>query len=221
MLTPRLESILGLISYKTVADIGTDHAYIPIELLKRGQADHAIACDIRPGPLAIAEKNVKKYGLSDKIELRLGGGFSPIKSGETETAVIAGMGGEMIIKILSEDLEKTKGFRELILQPMNCQRELRLWLLENGFSIKKEELEREGFKVYNLMRVCFSGETKTADELELHLPKSLYSHPLFGMLLEKKRREFTKILKGNERAGDKDYDVINKYSELLKELDKI
>ena len=216
MITPRLDNILTHISGKTMADIGTDHAYIPISLIKDGRVDMAIACDIKPGPLEIAEKNIKKYGFEDKIELRLGSGLEPITEAEVETVVIAGMGGEMIINILKN--EKSRSFPELILQPMNYQAELRLWLFENGFSILSEDLSKEGFKVYNLIKARPGKSHEKFTEIDLHLPKSLRSHPLFPMLYDKKKREFTKILTGLKKAQNKDTRLITFYENLLEEM---
>lgn len=219
MITPRLNSILNNITGKTIADIGTDHAYIPIKLAQNNKVIHAVACDIKEGPLNIAKKNVEKYDLSNIIELRLGSGLEPLKENEVESVIIAGMGGEMIINILKN--EKSRTFGEFILQPMNYQAELRKWLLKNDFTIISEDLAKEGFKIYNLFKVKPGKTESFQKELEYHLPKYLYNHPLFPMLFEKKKREFTKILNGLKNAENKDIFLINKYSELLKEMEKI
>ena len=219
MITPRLNCILNNITGKTVADIGTDHAYIPIKLAQDNKIIHAIACDIKEGPLKIAKNNVEKYGFSNIIELRLGSGLEPLSENETESVVIAGMGGEMIINILKN--EKSSSFQELILQPMNYQAELRKWLSENDFTIISEDLSLEGFKVYNLLKVKKGTATKFENKLKYHLPKYLYSHPLFNELLSKKKREFTKILTGLKKAEKKDDFLIKKYSDFLKEIENI
>lgn len=219
MITPRLNSILKHVTGKIIADIGTDHAYIPIKLAQDKKIIHAIACDIKEGPLAIAKKNVDKYALSDIIELRLGAGLEPLNPGEADTVVIAGMGGEMIINILKN--EKSSTFNEFLLQPMNCQAELRKWLLNNGFTIISEDLSKEGFKVYNLLKVRPGSMEFFKNELQYHLPKYLYENPLFPMLFEKKKREFTKILTGLKKSENKDQLLIDKYSGLLKEMENI
>lgn len=221
MITPRLEMILRHIRGKTCADIGTDHAYVPIKLFEAGIK--VIATDIMPGPLKIAAENIRKQNAD--VELRLGGGLSPIKKGEVDTVIIAGMGGEMILKIISEDYEKAKGFR-LILQPMNRQDELREYLLNNGFNIIEEDLAIEGFKVYNLIVAEFSGKEKRelgkySREIDRHLPKCLYNNPCFFALLEKKKREFTKILSGLKKSKDTNLEEIKKFEELLLEIEKI
>ena len=219
MITPRLNSILQHITGKTVADIGTDHAYIPISLAKNGRISRAVACDIKKGPLDIARKNVEKYGFSDIIELRLGAGLEPLSENETETVIIAGMGGEMIMNILEN--EKSHTFGEIILQPMNCQAELRKWLTGHNFEIISEDLSKESFKVYNLIKIRPGKMKNFESEIELHLPAYLHENPLFPMLYEKKKREFTKILTGLEKAEKKDREMLSKYSALLEEMKKI
>lgn len=221
MITPRLEMILRHICGNSCADIGTDHAYVPIKLWERGIK--VIATDIMPGPLKIAAENVKKQNAD--IELRLGGGLSPIQKGEVDTIIIAGMGGEMIEKILSEDADKTDGVT-FILQPMNRQYELRTFLLNNGFYIIEEDLAQEGFKVYNLIVATKDG-TKSGQalsynsETELHLPASLKSHPCFEALLNKKQREFSKILSGLKKSKDANPIEVKKLEALLLEIDNI
>lgn len=221
MITPRLEMILRHICDGPCADIGTDHAYIPIKLWEAGIK--VIATDIMPGPLKIAAENVKKQNA--EVELRLGGGLSPIKKGEVQSVIIAGMGGEMIEKILSEGANKTEGVT-FVLQPMNRQYELRTFLLNNGFYIIEEDLAQEGFKVYNLI-VATNDEAKSGQalsynsEIELHLPVSLRSHPCFSALLNKKKREFSKILSGLKKSKDANPDEVKKLEALLLEIDKI
>lgn len=219
MITPRLNSILKHITGKTIADIGTDHAYIPIKLAQDNKIIHAIACDIKEGPLNIAKKNIEKYDFSNIIELRLGSGLDPLNENEVESVIIAGMGGEMIINILKN--EKSHTFSELILQPMNYQAELRKWLSVNDFTIISEDLSAEGFKIYNLLKLKPGKTNKFKNELSYHLPEYLYSNPLFPKLLEKKKREFTKILTGLKKAEKKDEFLIDKYTEFLKEMEKI
>ena len=182
MITPRLEMILRHICGKICADVGTDHAYVPIKLSEAGIK--VIATDIMPGPLKIAAENVKKQGAD--VELRLGAGLSPIKKGEVDSVIIAGMGGEMIEKILSEDADKTDGVT-FILQPMNRQYELRTFLLNNGCYIVDEDLAQEGYKVYNLILATKDG-TKSGHALSYNTeiappaPSSLLYHPSFSSL---------------------------------------
>ena len=106
MITPRLKCIIDHTKGNRIADIGTDHAYIPIYLVENDLAEYVIAGDVRQGPVDIAKANVEKHKLSDKIEVRLGSGLSVIEKGEVDTVIIAGMGGQLISEILSADTER-------------------------------------------------------------------------------------------------------------------
>lgn len=219
MLTPRLKMLTEHIYTKSAADIGTDHAYVPIYLVQNGILEKAAATDINKGPLKIAEENVKKYGLEGKISLRLGAGLQPVEYGEFETIVIAGMGGEVIKNILENDLKKAQRAEYLVLQPMNSQALLRKWLSENGFSIFCEDITNEGYKVYNLIVAKSGNGYEYKDEFDLHLPEYLYSHENYGLLRDKKRREFLKIKTGMEAAAKKDLPLVEKYSEFIERID--
>ncbi|MDO4618813.1 MAG: class I SAM-dependent methyltransferase [Clostridia bacterium] len=214
MLKKRLDMILSHIDGDAVADIGTDHGYIPVKLALSGKVKKIIATDLNKGPLDAARKNAEDNNVS--FDLRLGSGLSPIEENECDTIVIAGMGGELISEILRADLDKAKKADRLLLQPMNSQDTLRKFLLENGFSITEEDLEVEGFKVYNLI-IAQKGEGEIPyDEIFWHLPESLNCHPIFPKLIKKKLHEFDKILEGLLKAKDKDFDLIEKYQYLKK-----
>lgn len=217
MITPRLKMIIDMVSEKTIADIGTDHAYIPIKLASTLAIKKAIATDKNKGPLKIAEENVVKYGLGDMVELRLGEGLAPINRGECELIIIAGMGGKLIGDIIEADLDKAKGSK-LLLQPMNAQAELRQRLINLGFRITREELSCEGFKVYNAF-LCEEGEESLPNEEKyLHIPKELSDNKYYNMLIDKKIRELEKIIKGLENAKNPDYSEICKLKDLLGDI---
>lgn len=215
MLTPRTECIMSHITKRTVADIGTDHAYIPIALIEKNICDRVIATDIKQGPVDIAVKNIEKYGFSDKITVRKGAGLIPVDEGECEECIIAGMGGMTIRNILEE---KTLQGCSYILQPMNCQYELRKYLFENGFEITNEDLAVEGFKVYNIICVKKGNPTLPTEEIDYHIPPSLYNHKYINELKAKKRREFTKIKTGMEKSSESNENLIKYYEELLSKL---
>lgn len=218
MITPRLDLILKHISGNSVADIGTDHGYIPIKLSEKGK--RVIATDIKQGPLDMAKAHIKKHNCD--VELRLGAGLEPISVGETENIVIAGMGGEMIIKILSSEEEKARA-STLILQPMNSQYELRKFLSENNYKVIAEDLALEGFKVYNLLVVTSGQGEHYEKDIDMHLPKSLYSHKYFIPLLEKKKREFTRIYQGlcaSENSSSDDIEYAKATLEAITKIEK-
>jgi len=142
---------------KSVADIGTDHAFLPIYLIKEGLAERVIACDIAEGPLSVAKANITKYGLLDKIELRLANGLLGLAPKEVDAVTILGMGGETIADILTDSPWVKNPDITLILQPMSCDDRLREYLLNEGLEIKSElGVESQG-RFYTVMKVAFSG----------------------------------------------------------------
>lgn len=214
MQTDRLNMIIKHTTGQAVADIGTDHAYIPVQLIQQKKAERVIATDVRTGPLEAARRSIAKAGVCG-IELRLGSGLSPIAPGECDDIIIAGMGGELICTILAEGEKTAKKASRLLLQPMNSQDMLRDYLSKNGYFIAEEDIVCEGFKVYNLI-IAYEGAGRSfCDETELHLPVYLRQHSEFPALVQKKLREFTKILNGLERAKEKNYFEIERYRRLL------
>lgn len=217
MLTPRLNCILKYVNCEVAADIGTDHAYVSIELIKSGRAKRVIAADINKGPLDIAYANIKKNCLEDKIETRLGSGLSVLNSGEADTVIIAGMGGELISEIIKNDIEKANDTL-LILQPMNEQYELRKFLHNNGFVIEKEDIECEGHRVYNIMAVRQGSVEFFKSDIEYHLPCYLRKNDNFKALYNKKYREFEKIIKGLSNSKNCDYEKLEYYRKSFEAL---
>ena len=135
-LTDRLLKIASLVSEgKGIADIGTDHGYIPVYLLNKGTVPFAILADVNKGPLENARKEVRHNKLSDKTDLRLGSGIKVLNKGEVDEVIIAGMGGILISELLEAKKEVSHSVDKLILQPMQAQEELRKYLLNNGYEI--------------------------------------------------------------------------------------
>lgn len=214
MITPRLEMILRHVKGQTAADIGTDHGYIPIKLAGMGMK--AIATDINEGPLNSARANAQKYGAD--IDLRLGPGLAPLVPGEADCIIIAGMGGEMIEKIISADYETARQ-PLLVLQPMSQQYGLRKFLRRAGFRIICEDLAREGNKIYSLFTVKSGTPNEYKKEIDYYIPPLLYENPLFEDFLKKKHREFTRIYQGLLQGGDTA--AAEKIKTLLGELSEI
>lgn len=219
MITPRLQCIIGRTSGKKIADIGTDHAYIPIHLIENKLCEFVIASDVRQGPADIARMNIEKHGLDDKIEVRLGSGLSVLKSGEVDTIIIAGMGGQLISEIIETDVNIAKSC-SLVLQPMNAQYELRKFLIKNGFTITGETIAVEGFKVYNIMNVKNGCQKEFEKDIEYHIPKCLKSDKYYKQLYDKKHREFTKVIRGLENSRNTDENKLELYKNWLKELEE-
>lgn len=172
MLTPRLEAIAEMvIEVESLADIGTDHGYLPIALLQSGGVQKAIAADVNEKPLASAQKNTPT-ALAGKMQFRLGNGLEPIGIGEVDLAVIAGMGGELIGDILSADWKKTRSIKTFILQPMVKVSHLRNFLKENQFRIIDETMVQEGKKYYQIIKVVH-GDEEPLEPIHMELGKGI------------------------------------------------
>ncbi|MCA0384061.1 MAG: class I SAM-dependent methyltransferase [Firmicutes bacterium] len=137
----------------SVADIGTDHGYLPFLLHETGTVKRSILCDINKGPLENAKKTFEHLSLKADCEFRLGSGMVPLKPAEVDLVVIAGMGGGLIRDILSYDLSKTKRFKYFLLQPMTEQDRLREWLEEQGLEIVWDLFFTDLNKHYELILV--------------------------------------------------------------------
>ena len=220
MLPPRLDMIAKRIHARCMADIGTDHAFLPIRLLEQAQIECAIATDVHAGPLAIAKSHVADAGLDGRIDLRLGDGLAPLQANEADVIVIAGMGGTQICAILDTG-RGAIGQALLYLQPMNAQYELRKWLLGHGFDIVGEDIGVEKHRVYNLILARIQPTRLTFHMLDYHLPPYLKTHPCFEALRAKKRREFQKIIAGQRRAKQPDFELLQHYETLLAQLERM
>lgn len=169
MLTKRLSACAELVSGKGIAcDVGTDHAYLAAELLRSGRCSEVIASDVAEGPLQAAKRTLRQMGLLSKARLILSDGLMQIPSYGVTDVIIAGMGGETIIHILS-DCKWIKGEINLILQPMTKASLLREWLSGNGFDIHEEKIVHEGKFFYTVIRAVFSGKEYTLSDFEKEL----------------------------------------------------
>ncbi len=190
ILTPRLALAAELVPQGArLADIGTDHGKLPIWLLLSGRLHTAVGSDIRPGPLAHAERNAHEHGVT--LPLRLAPGLSGIAPDECDTITIAGMGGETIADILSNAPWTQLGTHLLILQPMTMLPVLRQWLAAHGFRTETERLCQEGKKFYLVLSVRGGGPARTLSPLEALAPAGLRSDPLaaayFHALLQREQ----------------------------------
>lgn len=186
-----------------VADIGTDHAYLPAALILSGQASAAIAADINPGPLEHAADTVKKYALSDKISLRETDGLHGLEDSGATDILIFGMGGELIARIINEAPFTRSAQIRLILQPMTKHAELRLWLTDNGFSIRGERLSKAAGKIYQTICAEYTGETTPLSPLEAEFGMYILAepNPLLGELMQHKCDVLRARLDGRQKAG--------------------
>ena len=203
-LSLRLKTIFDFVPFGAkVCDIGCDHAFLSIELVKSGKAKSVIAADINEKPLKKAEENIKKSGV-ENISLRLSNGLKAINKGEADTVIIAGIGGEVIWGIISRGAEITANKDvTLILQPTTSPEFLRKNLYENGFKIMSEAPVEENGKLYSVMRCAYSGEKAKREEYfyfsGLVDPKS----PIGKKYIEKQRDRAFKCMKALETIENK------------------
>lgn len=154
-----------------VADIGTDHAYLPIWLVETAGIPRAVAADINEGPLMRARENIKKCGLEEKIGTRLSNGLERIEPDEADDIIIAGMGAELICKIISACGWIRDSKKHLILQPMSKYEVLLRFLYENGFSVAEQKCTQSGGKYYTVILCSYSGKTEEFSETDCFLGK--------------------------------------------------
>ncbi|HHR6642024.1 TPA: tRNA (adenine(22)-N(1))-methyltransferase [Streptococcus pneumoniae] len=155
MISKRLELVASFVPQGAILlDVGSDHAYLPIELVERGQIKSAIAGEVVEGPYQSAVKNVEAHGLKEKIQVRLANGLAAFEEADQVSVItIAGMGGRLIARILEEGLGKLANVERLILQPNNREDDLRIWLQDHGFQIVAESILEEAGKFYEFLVV--------------------------------------------------------------------
>lgn len=185
----------------TLADVGTDHGYIPIYLLQQKKIPAAIAMDINEGPLERAKEHIALYGLQAYIQTRLSDGVAALKPGEVEAVLIAGMGGGLVMHILKDGEKVCQSAKELILQPQSEIERVREFLREEGYTILAEDMVYEDGKFYPMMKVQYQGENENAQKASEVLKLSdLYGrlllqnrHPVLKTFLEKEKLIYTGI----------------------------
>ena len=161
MISKRLELVASFVPQGAVLlDVGSDHAYLPIDLVEKGKIERAIAGEVVEGPYQSAVKNVEAHGLKEKIQVRLANGLAAFEEADQVSVItIAGMGGRLIATILQEGLGKLANVERLILQPNNREDDLRIWLQEHGFQIVAESILEEASKFYEIL-VVEAGQMK-------------------------------------------------------------
>ena len=182
----------------TVADIGCDHAYLPIYLVRENMAPYVIACDINAGPVEKACGNVEDVELSEQIEVRQGDGLSPVHPGEVQSVVLAGMGGKLMMRILSDGADVLEQVSEIIMEPQSEVSALRHFLQDNGYRIISENMVNDEKKFYPVIKAVPG---------QMHWDKEIYFR-------------YGKILLREENPVLHEFLLIERHycSELLKEL---
>lgn len=193
-LSKRMQTVADLVDEISVADIGCDHAHVAIWLAMHG-VKNVVAMDIKSGPLKIAEKNVRAYGLEKVIEVRQSDGMSGLNLGEASCAIIAGMGGELITKILDKGRAHLNKGIHLILQPQSEIHKVREFLLKNKYIITREKMLVEEEKFYNVMKALPAVEADSVRKTPYSELEIMYGR----ILLEEKNIVLKCFLTGEKR----------------------
>lgn len=205
-----------------VADIGTDHGYLPIDLLQKQIASFVVAADLREQPLAKARYNAHRYGVADKIRFTLSDGLEAIVPDEVDTIVCAGMGGDCIVHILQAAAWLRDARYTLVLQPQSAGQALRKFLTESGFAIEKETLAKDGGFYYTVLRARFGEATPLTPGQQYVSPQLLQSGseylPAYLARIESALRTTVEGLKSSEKAAP---ERVAYYTQALQEVEEM
>lgn len=205
-----------------VADIGTDHGYLGIYLLQSGAARHVIACDLRKDPLENARRNAKLFGVDGEMELRLSDGLEKILPDEVDTVVMAGMGGDLIQKILSQCPWRKREGLQFILQSQSAGNVLRRWLCEDGFEIRREEPVQDGHFLYTVMDIRQGEPAPLTPGTEYASPALLASgSPLVGNYLARVENALQETVRGLTNAEKQRPERLAYFGQALLEIQEM
>ena len=185
----------GVTKGNRLADIGTDHGYIPIYLVQEGICPSAIAMDVNQGPLDRADAHIEEYGLSDRIGTRLSNGLEKLDPSEADSIVIAGMGGALMTDILTRGIHVVKAGKEFILQPQSEIFKVRHFLHDNGYAIVNEQIVKEEGKYYFIIKAV-PGQQSYDEEFLYEYGECLLKEktPLMMEYLEREMNKYQKIM---------------------------
>ncbi len=198
-----------------LADVGTDHGYIPIALVQEGKIPSALAMDVNPGPLKRAQQHIQEYHLDSFIHTRLSDGVKNLHPAEADSVLIAGMGGALVVKILEEGKDVLKTVKELILQPQSELEKVRRYLEMAGYVIVKEDMVFEDGKYYPVMKAEL-GKMQYEQEIFYYYGKLLLEqkHPVLKDFLIFKLETCENILQKLMRDGKQEERLQNRLKEL-------
>ncbi|GAB7386336.1 tRNA (adenine(22)-N(1))-methyltransferase TrmK [Bacillaceae bacterium] len=227
-LSRRLQKVASYIpNGSRVADIGSDHAYLPTYLIQRGIASHVIAGELNEGPWRAARSQVRAAGLEGRIDVRKGDGLTVIEKGEVDVITIAGMGGTLISKILGEGLEKLEGVRRLVLQPNLGEPLVRRWLYGHRWQLVAETIVKEDGRIYEIL-VAEKGDPGKPYEDSAWPAEILFTFgpyllqegsPTFIEKWEKEKRKLENVL--HQLAEARQREALRKKEEIAAQIEVI
>ncbi|MBR3811116.1 MAG: SAM-dependent methyltransferase [Agathobacter sp.] len=222
-----MRAVASMVSQGLVlADVGTDHGYVPISLVQRKRIPKAIAMDVNKGPLERARKHIAEFQLEEFIETRLSDGVKKLKVGEVDSILIAGMGGELVVRILSDGIEVCRSVKELILQPQSELEKVRQFLRQNKYKIVDEDMVIEDGKYYPMMKVVPVEEDgfwrvipeEAIRACDMYGPLLLKNgNPSLRKFLVKQHKQLEKILKELEKLPESNK-IEKRKQEVLEEI---
>lgn len=208
LLSKRMQMVADLVTRGGVlADIGCDHGFVSIYLIEKGICPKVIAMDVNEGPLLRAREHIEERGLTEYIDIRLSDGMEKLKMQEADSILIAGMGGRLVIKILSDYMDKAKALKEVILQPQSELHLVRRFLSEQGFHIVKEDMTEENGKYYPAIKAVWKeGETESLQEKEEWFGPCLLREKNSVLLeyLQREKAKFIQISNEIENSGKRE-----------------
>lgn len=223
----RMKRIADMVSAKRVADIGCDHGFVSIYLIKEKIADHVFAMDINDGPLKRAYEHVNEYGLSDRIDVIKSDGAKALDPGDADGAVIAGMGGRLTERIISDSIEVFQKMDEVVLSPQSEIDHVRRFLVQNGFDIIDEDMVYDESKFYVIIKCSYDADvTRQIDEEQAKYGPVLIKkkHPVLIDYLKDRLVKLEDIIKRidsgtDQRLGNNTRaDEVNGEIELIRRL---
>ncbi|MBR5279555.1 MAG: SAM-dependent methyltransferase [Clostridia bacterium] len=221
-ISPRLSMMASLVDgpARCLGDVGTDHGYLPVFCVQQGVCNRAIASDINEGPLTRAEKNIRAYGLLDRIELRLCSGLSGYQPGECDWTSICGMGGHLICDILQAALD-AKGIavgQSFVISPHTNEEQVRRFLCENGFRVLREAACEDAGHIYLGIVCVYDGVSREISKVDAVVGCSTILPPYYYDNLVRKARKRLAGLAAGSRSDDLEVallqDVIRKVESL-------
>lgn len=218
MLSKRLEAVAAWVPQGArVADIGCDHAYLPIALLTRGQAQHAIGCDINAGPLAAARKNAARAGCRpEDLELRLADGLKGLAPGEVDVVTIAGMGAGLMTEILSASPEVVAALSRIVVSPNVAPWLLRRWAVDHGFAVAEEGVVEDGGHYYEVFVLEPAEVPPAFDDAALYFGFSLPAQEdaVTAAYFAERKASDARLLAAWEAVREKHPEVAERYARL-------
>ncbi len=205
-----------------VADVGTDHGYLAISLLRSGRARHVVAADLRSKPLETARRNADRFGVMQDIAFVLSDGLAAVDPESFDTLVMAGMGGDLMVRILQDAPWLRDPRYTLILQPQSAGQALRAFLAEQGFSIMREELVADGGFLYTVLLARFGGGAALSPGEQFVTSQLRASgSPLLGAYLSRIRASLDDTVRGIEQAKQPDDRKLAWYRQALAEVSEM